>query len=282
MAADFPRPQPFSFESIGILHSPFSERVEAPRQAALAQEVEGTVELFAGRGYEDALSDIELWDYLWLVVVFHKNQGFRPKVLPPRSEKKRGVLATRSPHRPNPIGLSAVKLVRVEGLRLVVRGMDLLDGTPVLDIKPYVPYADSIPEAGHGWLDLSTLEARAPTGERRATDPSPRYDVIKAPEAEAQLDYLRSEHGIELWPRIASALALGPQPHAYRRIKQEGSTSVLAVKDWRVRFSVHGTTMRVEGLFSGYKPRILWSPSGGAPEAHRAFMQRFGLASPMP
>ena len=165
MAADFPRPSAVSFEPIGILHSPFSERVEAPRQAALAQEVEGRVELFPGRGYEDALTDIELWDYLWLIVVFHKNQGFRPKVLPPRSDVKRGVLATRSPHRPNPIGLSAVKLVGVEGLTLVVRGMDLLDGTPVLDIKPYVPYADSIPEAGHGWLDLATLARPGATRE---------------------------------------------------------------------------------------------------------------------
>jgi hypothetical protein len=187
-------------------------------------------------------------------------------------------LATRSPHRPNPIGLSAVKLERVEGLTLHVRGMDLLDGTPVLDIKPYVPYADSIPGAGHGWLDAGEI----PQVEGSPRDPLATYVVTKSQAAEEHLDYLRAEHGIELWPRIEGALTLGPKPHAYRRIKQEGKGFVLAVKDWRVRFHVEGKHIQVEGLFSGYKPRILWSPSGGAPEAHRAFMQRFALSSPAP
>jgi tRNA-Thr(GGU) m(6)t(6)A37 methyltransferase TsaA len=271
--SDTERPSAITFEPIGILHSPFVERADAPRQATVAREVEGRVSLFAGRGLEDAVSDLELWDYVWLIVCFHKNEGFRPKVLPPRSDKKRGVLATRSPYRPNPIGLSAVKLVAVEGLDVRVRGLDLLDGTPVLDIKPYVPYADALPHAGHGWLEPPVPgQTESPPGQ--AFDPLPAYEVTAESLAQAQLDYLASEHGIALWPRIQSALALGPAPHAYRRIKKEGEGYVLAVKDWRVRFSVAARKVSVQQLFSGYKPRELWSPSG-APDVHRAFTQRF-------
>ena len=109
-------------------------RSDATRRASL--------ELFPGRGYEDALDGLGAWDYAWVLFVFHKNveegRGWKPKVLPPRSDAKRGVFATRSPHRPNPIGLSAVKIERVEGLFVHVRDLDLLDGTPVLDLKPYV------------------------------------------------------------------------------------------------------------------------------------------------
>jgi tRNA-Thr(GGU) m(6)t(6)A37 methyltransferase TsaA len=271
VAADSTRTGPVSFEPIGVLRSPFVERADAPRQASVAHEVEGRVELYPGRGLEDALEDLELWDYLWLIVWFHKNEGFRPKVQPPRSDKKRGVLATRSPYRPNPIGLSAVKLVRVEGLSVWVRGLDLLDGTPVLDIKPYVPYADAIPQAGHGWLEAG------PSVEGQALDPLPAYRVRADAHAQAQLDYLATEHDLTLWPRIVSALSLGPKPHAYRRIKQEGEGFVLAVKDWRVRFTVEGREVTVHGLFTGYKPRELWSANSEAPASHRAFCERFGL-----
>ena len=85
--------------------------------------------------------------------VFHRSQGWTAQVKPPRGGGKRGVLATRSPHRPNAIGLSSVELVAVEADGLRVRGVDLLDGTPVLDIKPYVPYADAFPAAAAGWID---------------------------------------------------------------------------------------------------------------------------------
>jgi tRNA-Thr(GGU) m(6)t(6)A37 methyltransferase TsaA len=261
-----------TLEPIGIVRSPFVERSEAPRQASVASDVEGQVLLTPGRGFEDAVSDLELWDYLWLVVWFHHNQGFRPKVQPPRSDKKRGVFATRAPFRPNPIGISAVKLVKVEGLTITVRGLDLLDGTPVLDIKPYVPYSDSIPDAGHGWLEGAASDLNAPAAERPA-DPRAGYEVTRSELASAQLTYLQAEHGLELWSRIQAALALGPSPHAYRRIRKEADGYVLSVKDWRVQFTLHDSrTVLVERLRSGYKPRELWSGAGeGALLIHRAF-----------
>src|SRR6185437_11868823 len=91
------------------------------------------------------ISGLAGFERIWLLFVFHRSEGWKPLVRPPRGGGKRGVLATRSPHRPNAIGLSAVELVAVEERALRVRGVDLLDGTPILDIKPYVPYADAFP-----------------------------------------------------------------------------------------------------------------------------------------
>jgi tRNA (adenine37-N6)-methyltransferase len=246
-----------TLDPIGVVRSPFHERVDAPRQPSAAPDVEGTVELFPGRGLEDAVQDLDSWDHLWLVVWFDRNEdGYRPKVQPPRSAVKRGVLATRAPYRPNPIGLSAVRLLRVEGLTLHIRGLDLLDGTPVLDIKPYVAYTDAIPDASRGWLD-------APD------DPKPAYDVQYALEAVQQLDYLCAVHGIDLKPRIDAALALGPAPHAYRRIRPRGAHLELAVKEWRAIFCVIERRMQVMRIESGYKRKE--TAQEPAPEAHRAF-----------
>lgn len=255
---------------IGVLRSPFEERVDAPRQPQAAAEVTGFVELFPGRGFEDALLDLELFDHLWLVVWFDRNVGYRPKVWPPRSTKKRGVFATRAPYRPNPIGLSAVRLLRVTGLCIHVQGLDLLDGTPVLDVKPYVPYSDAIPNANHGWLDAPQVE-----GERPA-DPIVNYTVSFAELAAQQLAFLQTEHGVVLQDRIEAALRLGPTPHAYRRIRREAEGFVLALKDFRVRFVAgEGRTLHVLSVHSGYRPKELFAPDGKAPVSHRAFVVRW-------
>lgn len=261
-----------ALQPIGVVRSPFIERVDAPRQPRLADRVEGRVELSAGRGFEDALLDLEQWDHIWLVVWFHQNVDYRPKVQPPRSSKKRGVLATRAPYRPNPIGLSAVRLLRVEGLTLFVAGLDLLDGTPVLDIKPYVPYSDAIPDANHGWLD----QERG-SGERPA-DPLAGYQVSFSPLALEQLAFLEQAHGIELTSRIEAALKLGPSPHAYRRIKVSGAGYTLAVKDWRVGFGAEDKQITVRELKSGYRPEAVFGPEPSAPLEHRAFLGKWPKA----
>ena len=148
----------FSYRPIGIIQSPYARRIDAPHQSTV---VEGTA------SGEPALATLELVDWvdeqavqdlggferIWLIFSFHLSDGWRPVVKPPRGGPKRGVLATRSPHRPNAIGLSAVELLKVDGRVLHLRGVDLLDGTPVLDIKPYVPYADAFPTAKAGWID---------------------------------------------------------------------------------------------------------------------------------
>ncbi len=246
-----------TLDPIGVVRSPFMDRVDAPRQPSAAPDVEGRIELYPGRHFEDALQDLERWDHIWVIFWFDRNEdGYRPKVLPPRSAVKRGVLATRAPYRPNPIGLSAVRLMRIEGLTLHIRGLDLLDGTPVLDIKPYVAYTDAIPDASRGWLD-------------ERDDPHPGYDVQYDAKAAEQLEYLRNAHGLDLKPRIDAALALGPAPHAYRRIRPRGTDFELSVKEWRAIFRVSGRRMQVLQIESGYKRKE--SAAEPEPEAHRAF-----------
>jgi tRNA-Thr(GGU) m(6)t(6)A37 methyltransferase TsaA len=256
----------YLFEPIGVVRSPFTERADAPRQAAAARDVAGRIELLPGRGFEDALEGLDGWEYAWVVFVFHRNveegRGWKPKVQPPRAEGKVGVFATRSPHRPNPIGMSVVRIERVEGRVVHVRDLDVLDGTPVLDLKPYVPYADAHPEARSGWLEVP--------------DPRAAWEVAFSPEAAAQLGWL-VERGVDLRASVASVLSLGPQPHAYRRIRKHGDGMRLALKEWRVDFVVDGRRITVRGLRSGYRPKELATDSG--PVLHRDYEATFGGAA---
>ncbi len=276
--------QTITLGPIGVFRSPFTERVEAPRQARAAPDVEGRVELFPGHGYEDALSDLDRFDHIWLVFWFDRNAGgYRPKVQPPRSPVKRGVFATRAPYRPNPIGLSAVRLLEVAHLTVRVRGVDLLDGTPILDLKPYVPYSDAIPEANHGWLSEEPVQGERPS------DPIRDFRVRFAPLAEEQLGFLQHEHGLLLRERIEEALRLGPTPHAYRRIRKlepkrdeprDAPAYLLALKDWRVRFTAREREITVCSLHSGYRPQQLFAEESQAPAVHRAFVAKWGTLLP--
>lgn len=249
---------------IGVVRSPFVEKADAPRQASApgARDAIGRVELLPE--YEHALADLDRFDRIWILFWFDRAEGWSAKVLPPRSEEKRGVFATRSPHRPNPIGMSCVRLERVDGRVLHVRDLDLLDGTPVIDLKPYIAYADAFPDASAGWLD-------APR------DPKEPWSVVFAPLAEEQLAWIAREAGIDLRARVAEALALGPAPHPYRRIKRlDDGASMLAAKEWRARFTTEGRTIVVERVASGYRAKELATGEGPALDLHRAFVARFG------
>ncbi|MGK5085078.1 tRNA (N6-threonylcarbamoyladenosine(37)-N6)-methyltransferase TrmO [Bdellovibrionota bacterium FG-1] len=152
----------FSFSPIGILQTCFKEKFGIPRQPGLVVGAHGVIKLNPDPFLQTAVRELEGFSHLWVIFVFHQNdaKNWKPSIRPPRlgGAKKVGVLASRSPHRPNPIGLSAVKLERIDleatgGVEIHVSGVDVLDGTPVLDIKPYLPYADSIPEAKAGWAE---------------------------------------------------------------------------------------------------------------------------------
>lgn len=149
----------FVMRPIGFARTPYKERYGTPHQANSIRgtreghAVEGTIELEKSLPLE-VLRGLEGFDYIWLLYVFHLNEGWNALVRPPRGPRvKRGVLATRAPHRPNSIGLSAVRVVSVSARIIAVRGIDLLDGTPILDVKPYIPYADAFPDAKAGWVD---------------------------------------------------------------------------------------------------------------------------------
>jgi tRNA (adenine37-N6)-methyltransferase len=266
---------PISLTPIGVVRTPFADRVSAPRQPHASRGARGTIELSPGRDFEHALEDLEGWDRLWVVFAFHLNPpgAWRPKVLPPRSAgKRRGVFSTRSPHRPNPIGLSVVRLEGVRGLSIDVSDVDMIDGTPVLDLKPYVPWADAFPDARTGWLEpLAGEDAAVPT----PRDPEPGFDVRWAPLAAEQSAWLRDAHGVDLREPVDRVLSLGPQPHPYRRIKREGDGFRLAVKDWRVRFHVEGRVVTVDSIHSGYRPAELAAPSAPEVVIQRAFVERF-------
>jgi hypothetical protein len=163
--------------------------------------------------------------------------------------------------------MSAVRLERVEGLVLHVRDLDVIDGTPVIDIKPYVAYADAFPDAKSGWIEAQG-------------DPRPSWAVTFTVEAEAQLAWLAAEGlALDLRSRIREALALGPQPHPYRRIKKtDAGELLLAVKEWRARFTVDtaGSAILVDSVRTGFRARDLAERTDPSLALHRAFVARFG------
>lgn len=143
----------FTIKPIGIIHSCFKEKFAIPRQPALASASRGEIEFYPPYNDPLAIEGLEGVSHLWIHFIFHKamttDNEIRLRVRPPRlgGNKKIGVFASRATHRPNSLGLSVVKLDGIKDGRLQISGIDLLDGTPVVDIKPYVPYADSIPNA---------------------------------------------------------------------------------------------------------------------------------------
>lgn len=255
-------------DPIGYVHSALATKVQAARQPRAAAGMPARIELLPGRNFEHALDDLAYWRLIWVIFWFHQNPGWRPKVLPPRSTTgRKGVFATRSPHRPNPIGISVVRLERVAGLTLHIQDADMLDGTPVLDLKPYVAYTDAHPGAGNGWLEAQN----EPGACHQPCDPLRGYTVLFDALAEEQAMWIEAHTGLAIGERIRSTLALGPTPHPYRRIRHLGEGMQLAVKEWRVRFSVLGRELRVSQICSGFRPAQL----AGADESlqrHRLFL----------
>lgn len=150
---------------IAYIHTDYNEKFGIPRQSGLAPSVQGRIVFEPEFRDPEAVRGLEGFSHIWLIWEFSENRGkaWSPTVRPPRlgGNRRMGVFATRSPFRPNPIGLSCVALSEVrlddpEGPVIVVQGPDLLDGTPILDIKPYIPYADSFPDASIGFLSDAT------------------------------------------------------------------------------------------------------------------------------
>lgn len=154
-----PFPQEVCLRPIGVVRTPHRERHGTPRQAHLPagghREPQGVrLELFEHAVPEHSLQDLDGFSRVWILAWLHLNQGWKPRVVPPRGPRQpRGVFATRAPHRPNPIGLSVAEVVRVEPPVVHLVALDLLDGTPVLDVKPYLPFADAFSDARAGWVE---------------------------------------------------------------------------------------------------------------------------------
>ena len=284
-----------TLEPIGFVRNALATKVEAARQPRAAAGAEARIELLPGRNFEHALEDLARWELIWVIFWFHLNSGWRPKVLPPRSTTgRKGVFATRSPHRPNPLGMSVVRLERVDGLTLHIRDADMIDGTPVLDLKPYIAYTDSHPGAGRGWLEdaegLATEAQRRESHEAPATrrgthrssgltsavqptDPVRGYIVRFDALATEQAAWIEAHTGLAIRERIQSTLTLGPAPHPYRRIRRIDGWMQLAVKEWRVRFTVVERDVQVIGIDSGFRASQLATADTNGPERpHREFL----------
>lgn len=146
------------FHAIGVLRTPFAGAQGTPIQGVYAQGSEGRILL--DEAYAPALQDIEGFERLWLIYWMDRVGPYKPKVIPYRDTQEHGLFATRSPSRPNSIGLSVVRFLKREGSVLYVADVDMLDGTPLLDIKPYVPEFDAHPQSRAGWFENPGVDRR--------------------------------------------------------------------------------------------------------------------------
>ncbi len=232
------------YESIGVIHTPFKEKFGVPRQSLMIKDAYGVLKLNADPKFRDALRYLEDFSHLWVVFVFHEHvsQDWNPLITPPRIDApgKVGVFASRSPHRPNPIGLSAVKLERIDfearnGIEIHLSGVDFLDETPVLDIKPYLPYVDCIPNAKGGWT-----ETKIPT-----------YAVQFSEMALKQIGSHPTHHLKEL---IEQMLSLDPRPTSQRRTmpiedpQSEGRQFAFRMLDFDVKWSIQNFGVFVDRI----------------------------------
>jgi tRNA-Thr(GGU) m(6)t(6)A37 methyltransferase TsaA len=141
----------FTFRPIGVIRSPFTSQEGTPIQPAFGEGAEGTLEL--DPAYVGALEDLGGFERIWALYIFDRARPFVPRVVPYLDDRPRGLFATRAPSRPNPIGLSVFRVLAVEGATIRVADVDVLDGTPLLDVKPYVPAFDAFPASRVGWLE---------------------------------------------------------------------------------------------------------------------------------
>lgn len=232
----------FQFSAIGVVRTPFKDRFGVPRQPGLATQAKGVIKISPDPDLKTALRSLEEFTHIWIVFVFHDHGGksWKPSIRPPRlgGNRKVGVLSSRSPHRPNPIGLSAVILEKIDfdaegGPEIHVGGVDLVDGTPVLDVKPYVAYADSIPQAGAGW----------------ASEPIPRYPVSFSTEAEKEIEKRDPESKNNLRALIINVMELDPRPAFQKR-----QNAVTDSEAWGQRYGIDvlGHDVKYELRESGF------------------------------
>ncbi|MEW8690366.1 MAG: tRNA (N6-threonylcarbamoyladenosine(37)-N6)-methyltransferase TrmO [Candidatus Thiodiazotropha endolucinida] len=231
----------FEFQPIGIIHSCFKEKFGIPRQSRLIPEAEARLEILPPYNRAEAFRELADYSHLWVVFVFHASATgeWKPTVRPPRlgGNQRVGVFASRSPIRPNPIGLSVVDLLDLElshnCVNLHLGGVDLLDGTPVLDIKPYLPYVDAIPDANSGYA---------------AEAPGKAIELSYSSAAEMVLNRLPPAEAHKLRQLILRVLQNDPRP-AYLD-ESRRSRFGMRLHDFNIRWEVKGGAFHVIELQS--------------------------------
>lgn len=229
----------FQFEQIGVIRSPYKEKFAVPRQPGLVKSASGELHLLAPYNQAEAVRGLEAFSHLWVIFVFHQTMegGWRPTVRPPRlgGNARMGVFATRSTFRPNPVGMSLVELRGIrchkEHVILELDGLDLVDGTPVVDIKPYLPFAESLPDARASYAQDA---------------PQASVAVTFSEEIAGQLAGLEKRYP-HLRQFITEVLAQDPRP-AYRKNEEEGKTYAVWLLDFNVRWRVTPSGFEVFAL----------------------------------
>ncbi|WP_337880469.1 tRNA (N6-threonylcarbamoyladenosine(37)-N6)-methyltransferase TrmO [Rheinheimera sp.] len=220
----------YQLQVVGYVRSPYKQKFAIPRQPGLIAEAKA--ELVLEKGFDDdaMVRGIEAFSHLWLVFVFHEtaDKGWSPLVRPPRlgGNEKKGVFATRATFRPNPVGLSVVKLegvLRRQGrLVLQLSGVDLLDNTPILDIKPYLPYADALPEALGGFADSA-----------------PETDMTVSFSEQASAFCQHQTHYPDLRLLIEKVLKQDPRPQ-YKKQKSDSQSYGMTLYHFNIKWTVNG------------------------------------------
>ncbi|MDG0817323.1 tRNA (N6-threonylcarbamoyladenosine(37)-N6)-methyltransferase TrmO [Bdellovibrio svalbardensis] len=248
------------FTPIGYFRSSQVHPYEAGRQPD-AHHAEGVIELSSGSNFEQALTGLEGCERIWIIFLFHHNNHWNPMVLPPRGvDSKIGVFATRSPYRPNPVGMSCVKVLKIDKLKITVEGADLLDGSPILDIKPYVAYADSFPGSEPEWLKSAE-----------------KFEIGFSELVLQQLEELERQGLTQLRSFLLHQLEYEPANSKKKRVKEEGSGYVIAYRTWRAFFRLNGLSLKVERIYSGYSQDDLQKDEDpySDKELHRKFILKF-------
>jgi tRNA-Thr(GGU) m(6)t(6)A37 methyltransferase TsaA len=270
---------------IGHLRGGFENSQIAPRQGsyAAANENFAIIELesrFEGRpsNFAQALKDLDGFERAWVIFGFHQSQGWNPQVRPPRGDgTKRGLFATRSPQRPNRIGISCVKIeaIDISKLSLSISAHDLLEGTPIYDIKPYLPNADAFPKAKAGWVDQ--IEGSA-------------HKILESTFAEKQLNWLEANGETRLRPFCTEQLTFQPLDDGRKRIELRGTGErtligehhTIAFRTWRIDFRLIETrTVELLYIRGGYTARELANPEDPYLDKtiHRDFSKRWSTGA---
>jgi tRNA-Thr(GGU) m(6)t(6)A37 methyltransferase TsaA len=229
----------FRFEQIGVIHSPYKEKFAVPRQPGLVKSGGGELHLLSPWHQPDAVRGLEGFSHLWILFIFHQtmDKGASPTVRPPRlgGNTRMGVFATRSTFRPNPVGMSLVELKGIEYRKdriiLQLGSLDLVDGTPVIDIKPYLPFAEALPDARAGYAQQA---------------PEAAIHVSFTPDAEQQLSALATRYP-SLKTFIIEVLSQDPRP-AYRKGENTGRDYAVWLMDFNVRWRVNEQGFEVFAL----------------------------------